>query len=380
MTSTTARQDQAASVDWNKVRSEFPALANWTYLNTATFGQLPRRATEAVAQHFTHRDELACWDFLSWYDDADRLRGKIARLISCAPEDVAFCPNAAAALSILLAGIDWRPGDRVLTLEHEFPNNLYAPAMLERFGARTMECAWPRFFDAVDARTRLVLLSAVNYNSGFAPPLAEVADFLRARGVMLYVDGTQSVGALRFDTARIQPDMLAVHGYKWMLSPNGAGFFYVSPDARRWLRPNAFGWRSHHDWRNVDNLHHGVPELTGSAEKYEAGSVGSALLYAMEAAVDLMLEIGPERIDQRVRSLAGRTRDMLRGLGASVEDSASQIVAARFEGRDVSQLARSLKEQRVLVSARRGHLRVSPHFYNNEQDLETFAAALRRLL
>ncbi len=128
------------SADWNAVRREFPALDNWTYLNTATFGQLPRRATEAVAKHFAHRDELACWDFLSWYDDADRLRAKIARLIHCSPDDIAFVPNAAAALGILLGGIDWRPGDRVLTLEHEFPNNLYVPAMLERFGAGMTEC------------------------------------------------------------------------------------------------------------------------------------------------------------------------------------------------------------------------------------------------
>ncbi|MBZ5609739.1 MAG: aminotransferase class V-fold PLP-dependent enzyme [Acidobacteriia bacterium] len=367
-------------VDWNAVRREFPALANWTYLNTATFGQLPGRATAAVAKHFAHRDELACWDFLAWYDDADRLREKIGRLIHCAPQDVAFAPNASAALGILLAGIDWRPGDRVLTLENEFPNNLYAPGMLERFGVRMAECTWPDFFDSIDESTRLVVISSVNYNSGFAPPLAEIADFLRARGVMLYIDATQSLGALRFDAARIQPDMLAVHAYKWMLAPNGAGFFYVRPEVRQWLRPAAVGWRSHHDWRNVDNLHHGVPELSDSAEKYEAGSVSSALLYALEASVDLLLEIGPDSIEQRVLNLAGRTREMLRELGASVEDFPSQIVAARFEGRDVSQLARSLKEQRVLVSARRGHLRVSPHFYNNDQDLETFAAALSQLL
>ncbi len=225
-----------------------------------------------------------------------------------------------------------------------------------------------------------MLLSSVNYNSGFAPNLVEVGEFLRDRGVLLYVDGTQSVGALRFDTSRIQPDVLAVHAYKWMLAPNGVGFAYFRPEVRQWLRPNAFGWRSHRDWRNVDNLHHGTPELKDSAEKYEAGSVASSLLYAMEASVDLMLEIGPEEIEKRVLGLACRTREIVRGLGACTDDFASQTVAAKFEGRDVSELARALKEQRVLVSARRGRLRVSTHFYNNEQDLETFESALRDLL
>jgi cysteine desulfurase / selenocysteine lyase len=366
--------------DWDAVRREFPALAHWTYLNTATFGQLPKRATDAVARHFAHRDELACWDFLAWYDDADRIRAKIGRLINCQPADIAFVPNASTALGLLLAGMDWRPGDRVLTLEHEFPNNLYAPGLLERFGVETTACPWERFYESVNAKTRLVILSSVNYNTGFAPPLAELAEFLHARGVLLFIDGTQSVGALRFDAAHIQPDMLAVHGYKWLLSPNGAGFFYIAPNLRKRLHPNVVGWRSHRDWRNVDNLHHGAPELMPSAEKYEGGSVSFALLYAMEASLDLMLGIGPDVIEHRVLDLAGKARAMLRELGASVADSASPIVAARFENRDVSALARALKEQRVLVAARRGHLRVSPHLYNNEQDLEIFERALRTLL
>ena len=122
------------SVDWEAVRGEFPALRNWTYLNTATFGQLPRRATEAVARHFARRDEMACWDFLSWYDDMERVRQKAARLIHANADDIAFIANASTALGILLAGLDWRTGDRILTLEHEFPNNLYAPGLLDRRG------------------------------------------------------------------------------------------------------------------------------------------------------------------------------------------------------------------------------------------------------
>jgi cysteine desulfurase / selenocysteine lyase len=368
------------SVDWEAVRGEFPALANWTYLNTATFGQLPRRATEAVAAHFAHRDELACWDFLDWYDDAQRLRAKIGKLIECGADEIAFVPNASTALGLLLSGLDWRPGDRVLTLEHEFPNNLYAPGFLQRFGVETTESTWERFYESVDSKTRLVVLSSANYNTGFVPPLAEIAPFLRSRGILLYVDGTQSVGALRFDASAIQPAMLAVHGYKWLISPNGAGFFYIRPDLRERLHPNVVGWRSHSGWRNVDNLHHGAPQLPSGAEKYEGGSIAFALLYAMEASIDMLLEIGPETIERRVLELAGKTRQTLRELGACVEDRDSPIVAGRFENRDVSALARALKEQRVQVAARRGQLRVSPHFYNNEQDLEVLRRALQSLL
>lgn len=295
---------------------------------------------------------LACWDFLAWYDDADRLRAKIGRLIGCAPADITFVPNASTALALMFAGLDWRRGDHVLTLEHEFPNNLYAPGLLQRFGVETTTCPWDRLYESVTARTRLAIVSSVNYNTGFAPPLAELADFMHARSILLFVDGTQSIGAVRFDVGRIQPDMLAVHGYKWLLSPNGAGFFYIAPCLRERLQPNVVGWRSHRDRRNVDNLHHGTPELALSAEKYEGGSVSVALLYAMEASADLMLEIGPDVIEQRVLDLAARTRSILRELGATAADCASPIVAARFENRDVSALARALKEQRVRSSPR----------------------------
>ena len=178
-------------------------------------------------------------------------------------DDVAFIANASTALGILLAGLDWRAGDRILTLEHEFPNNLYAPGLLDRAGVEMEECGWERFYESVDARTRLVCISSVNYNTGFTPPLEEIAEFLHERGVLLYIDGTQSVGALQFDASHIRPDMLAVHAYKWLISPNGAGFMYVSPELRQRLRPNVLGWRSHRDWRNVDNLHHGRSRIAG---------------------------------------------------------------------------------------------------------------------
>jgi cysteine desulfurase/selenocysteine lyase len=367
-------------VNWDSIRSEFPSLAHRTFLNTATFGQLSRRVTGAVAAHFAHRDELACGDFLSWFDDMDQVRASVGRLICCSPDDIAFIPNASSGLALLLSGIDWQPGDRIVTLEDEFPNNLYAPGALATRGVEFVECPWEQFQGAVNERTRVVALSSVNYNTGFAPPLEQVAAHCRPRGALLYVDGTQSVGALRFDAGRIQPDVLAVHGYKWLLSPNGAGFLYVKPELRQRLPPNLIGWRSHYDWRSVDNLHHGIPQFSDKAEKYEGGMVSFALLYALGASVEMMLEIGPQAIEDRVLELAGQVRSLVRGLGGTVEEYRSPIVAARFEGVDASQLARALKSKNVLVAARKGYLRVSPHFYNNESDVKVLAKELGGLL
>jgi cysteine desulfurase / selenocysteine lyase len=363
------------NIDWDHVRGEFPALETWTYINSATFGQMPRRANQAMFDHLARRDRTACSDFTSWFDDADRLRGSIGQLIHCAANDIAFVPNASTALGVLLGGLDWHAGDRIVTLEGEFPNNLYAPHFAGT-GVEVVAAPWERFYDAITPRTRLVLLSMLNYASGFRPPLEEIAPYLRERGVLLYVDGTQGLGALRFDVRDIRPSMLAVHAYKWMLAPNGAGFFYIDPELRERIQPSVVGWRSDKRWRDVDHLHEGAPEFKAAAEKYEGGMISFALLYALEASIGLMRELGPENIERRVLGLADQLRAGLRAAGAEVADGATPIVSARFSGRDCSEMARALMRQRIVVSARHGFLRVSPHLYNNERDLSTLLDAL----
>ncbi len=145
-----------------------------------------------------------------------------------------------------------------------------------------METSWDGLYDAITPRTRLVLLSMLNYASGFRPPLEEIGRYLRDRGVLFYVDGTQGVGALRFDASQLQPSMLAVHSYKWMMSPTGVGFMYVAPQLRASLQPNVVGWRSDKRWREVDNLHHARPEFKDAAEKVRRR--GPALLATLRDA------------------------------------------------------------------------------------------------
>jgi cysteine desulfurase / selenocysteine lyase len=369
--------------DWGKIREEFPALEQWTFLNTATFGQVPRRGVDAVARHFVRRDLFACVDFMDWFDDCDQIRELCARLVHCEAADIAFIPNASTALSLLLRGIDWKPGDRIVTLQDEFPNHYYHPLSLRERGVEFVETPWESFYDAIGPGTRLVALSMLNYATGFRAPLENISAYLRERGVLLYVDGTQGLGALEFDVQRFRPDVLAVHGYKWLLAPNGAGFMYVSPEVRGWLEPGVIGWRSHRGWRDHDNLHHGTPEFKSEAEKYEGGMLTFAVLYGMAASLEMFLEIGPGVIERRVAELAEQVRCVLRKAGAALlADQCphydSPIIAARFEGKDVSTIAQRLQQDRVLVAARHGNLRVSPHFYNDEGDIQKFAAALER--
>jgi selenocysteine lyase/cysteine desulfurase len=225
-------------------------------------------------------------------------------------------------------------------------------------------------------------MSTVNYSTGLRPPIDQIGRLLQERGVLFYLDATQSLGALRLDARVAGAAMVAAHGYKWLLCPAGIGLAYVGPDVREWLEPSTYSWRSHKDWRRVDALHHGPPELPSEAQKYEGGLQNFPGIYAMGAVLEMMLKIGLDAIEKRVEEMAARCRQALRRAGAVLLSDRlpyydSPIVAAQFAGADVAQLAKRLRERRIAVSARHGHLRVSPHFFNNEEDVLRLEEALR---
>ncbi len=365
----------AMPTQWDRAREQFPVLRHWT--------------REAMERHHCRRDEQACLDFLDWFDDADRVRALAARLLGCQPDDVAFAPSTSTALGWLISGMRWQAGDRVAALAGEFPNNTYTGYGLARHGVEFVEVplaagefSLGRFLDAIDRRTRLVLMSTVNYATGLRPPMAEIGRALRERGVLFYADLTQSLGALRTDLREMGADMAAAHGYKWLCAPPGVGLACLRPEVREWLQPSHFSWRSHTGWRQVDALHHGPPVLPASAQKYEGGLLNFAGVYALGAILEWMLALGPEAIEHRVQDLAEYGRAVLRACGARFDSDRlpyydSPLLAARFDGVDVASLAARLRAARVVVSARHGALRVSPHFFNSESDLDRLAEAIR---
>jgi cysteine desulfurase/selenocysteine lyase len=366
-------------MNWATVRQQFPALERVTYFNTATIGQIPNRSRAAIDRHFDQRNEAPLGDFTVWFDDMDAIRASVGRLIGCQGEDIAFIQNASAAVSLTLGGMDWQPGDQILSQEGEFPNQLYYPAHLAAKGVELVMAPCGELLNHIGPRTRLVVLSTVSYSNGYRAPLQEIGEALRQRGILFYLDGTQSVGALRMDLRTVQPDVFAVHGYKWMLSPQGAGFMYVSRAMREKLQPAVIGWRSDRDWRSVNELNQGAPAFSEKAERYEGGMLNFSALYALGESVQMMLELGPGEIEARVLDLSAQVREVVEARGAQVQYVGSSIVAARFPRHEASAVAAHLKERGILVAARHGNVRISSHFYNNEEDIRHLAEALHQL-
>src|SRR5690606_7184713 len=152
------------------------------------------RAQSAIARHFEGRNRLGARDFLNWFEAVDGIREDVAQLFCAKAEDVAFIPNTASALSLFVNGIAWRKGDEVMTFEEEFPNQIYAAALLEERGVRLVRARLGDWEASLSERTRLVAVSQTNYATGVEAPVVEMAAKLRSQGGLLYLDGTQSAG------------------------------------------------------------------------------------------------------------------------------------------------------------------------------------------
>jgi selenocysteine lyase/cysteine desulfurase len=231
----------------------------------------------------------------------------------------------------------------------------------------------------VDGRTRVVSVSAVQYSSGHRYDLPRLAAICHARDALFVVDGTQAVGAMRIQADASGVDVLAASAHKWMLGPSGIGFVHFSERAMDRLTPSVVGWRAVEDPFAFDH----EPTLAADARRFESGTENAAGIAGLNAAVGLVLEIGPDAVEQLVLTRADELADALRTLGLQVHrgttpERRSGIVVATTGGDDAAVHARLL-EREVRCSLRNG-LRFAPHIYTSSQDVDVAAEVLREAI
>jgi cysteine desulfurase/selenocysteine lyase len=231
---------------------------------------------------------------------------------------------------------------------------------------------------AIDASTRLVTISHVEFASGFRNDLDSLSELCQARGIALFVDAIQGLGPLVLDVRRTPVDFLAADGHKWLLGPEGAGILYVRRDWIERLRPLGVGWHSVVASYNAPGVDF---TLKPTAERWEGGSFNMPGLQALGASLDLLLEIGIDTVSERILDRAEAVRALARSAGWQVFGSTrpedlSGIVALERPGVDLDAAVRHLRTAGVAVACRRGRLRISPHVYNDDDDLERLRQGL----
>lgn len=314
----------------------------------------------------------------SWLDDIGAVRGSVARLVGSSVRNIAFTQNTTTGLSIAANGIDWRPGDNVVLPEHEFPSNYYPWMNLERRGVQMRTVSAPTGHStiddlaaAIDERTRVVALSAVQFSNGYRYDLDAVGQLCRERGVLFVVDGTQAVGALAIDVERSGIDLLAVSAHKWMLAPAGIGFVHVSDRGLDRVRPDIVGWLSVREPFAFDYQ----LDMPLTADRYEPGTPNVVGTIGLGAAVSIFLERGVAQVERDVLALTDLLCERLLAGGHQITrprsgHERSGIVIFRSPKTSAEDLHARLVAAGIKCAPRGGGVRFSPHFYNDLADAD----------
>lgn len=363
-----------------RYRSEFPALAGQIYLNHASVAPASTRVRDAVVAWI---DDLVGHGVLheqTWEARAEAARYSAAKLIGSAKDEIAFVRNTSHGLGLVAEGLDWKTGDEVaVCTEVEYPSNVYPWLHLASRGVSVRPIAAVRggvtpaaVAAALTPRTRLVAVSSVQYASGHRTDLEAIGSVCRERGVLLCVDGIQSVGAFPLDVKKAGIHFLSADSHKWMLGVNGSGFLYVDRDAGVHLRPVLVGWHSTTGAWDFDRARF---ELRADAQRFEEGSPSYLSVWALGEAIDLLLEVGVERVESRVTALLAQLDEGLTGLGCEVSPAAAEragiLTFVPPSPATATGVAAHLAANRVSVTVRRGRIRVSPHFYTTDEEMQT---------
>ncbi len=373
-------------MDWTQWRGEFPITQHITHFNHAGVSPVSRRVVAAVTAFITEATLIDAAAQRRWEQRTEAVRAAFARLVGAQTDEIAFVKNTSEGLSLVAAGVDWRAGDNVIAVEGEYPSNVYPWFGLRRWNVETRMVQPVRgrvqsqdVAALMDARTRLVSVSFVDWNSGGRTDLRPLGELCRRRGVLFCVDGIQGVGAIPLDVEREHIDCLAVGGHKWLLAPEGCGCLFVSRRVIEGIQSVLHGWKSVRDADTYLPYHF---DPRPDAAKFEPGSPSVLSTYALGAAIDLLLEIGTENVRQRLYDLTDRLVAGLRQRGAEIvspwgADERSGILV--FRRGDPQRLWAELNRQGFVVRMRGGGIRIAPHFYNNEDDIDRLLAALDRL-
>jgi len=331
-------------IDWNKYRKEFPHLANQIYLNHAAISPQNLRAKAAVKAFWEER----LMKNIEYWPDAmhqkESLVKKIGQLVHAPAENIALIPNP--FLNLRRKGV-----------EIDFVHHRNGKILLEDIEK------------SIHPKTRVLSISFVEFLNGYRNDLKAIAQMCHERGIIFSVDAIQGLGALKMDVEAMEIDFLSTGGHKWLMWPAGLGFIYISPRIFDRIFPAQAGWLSvKTPWNFFDYDQDFAPD----AHRFETGTFNTGTIVAANATLDMMLEIGPENIEQKILE---NTNFLIKQLSAAGFELFTDMHPKHWSGivsfrhQDAEGLFHFLKEKRITVSLREGMIRISPHFYNNLDDL-----------
>jgi selenocysteine lyase/cysteine desulfurase len=371
--------------DFTALRRRFPVLERKTYLNSGSYCALADSVRDAINAYMDDRLQVgANWDV--WVTKNEAVRRAVAAVLRAAPDEIAVTASASAGLNALASAFDFTGRrNKVVVSDFEFPTNAQIWHAQEPRGARIVHV--PRtaqgdiplesFARLIDEETQLVAVTQVCFRNGARLDIPGIVRLARERGARVLLDCYQAVGGLTVDVKQLDVDFAVGGMLKYLLGTAGIGFLYVRGSLIPSLIPTHSGWFAQEDIFAMDIT---ANRPAPSARRFEAGTPAVVNCYAAEAGLKIILEVGSEAIEARVRALTRRCMSGLESIGwASVTPAEDERRGPMVcvPARDVAQLLATLMEQDIVTSFRDNNIRATVHFYNSEDDIDRFVAALK---
>jgi len=377
--------------------SEDFAQGDGVWLNTAHQGKLPNRSADAARQAITWKQDPIKLTSERFAGVPNRLRQAISRLLNAPPEEIVLANSASYGLHLIANAFPWTEGDEIVVMKTDFPSDILPWLNLEkRYGVRVRQVtpqgrvlSPDELREAITPRTKLFCTTWVHSFSGFGIDLDALGEACRSAGVIFVVNGSQAIGARPINVSNHPIDALTTVGFKWLCGPYGTGFCWLSQTLRERLERTKAYWLSE---LTADDLAGDLGDLNvGPIQRASDLDVfGTANFFnftAFTESIELLLEIGLERVETHNQELIEATLDGVQGAGlqavSPVEASPARSSLALFATEDEKrmELLRSrLAEARVHVAMRAGAMRISPHFYNSQSDIERVASLIRNAM
>jgi cysteine desulfurase / selenocysteine lyase len=356
------------------------------YLNHAAVSPLSTRVVRAQTQHIQDRSSGKIETFQDDVLQIEETKRVIRRMINAeSRRRIALTGNTSDALNIVASGIDWKPGDRVLINDQEFPANIYPYLHLKHQGVEidVMRCPDGRvtpelIYSSLQPRTRMLALSAVQFLSGYRADLALLGDVCRSKGIIFVVDGIQAVGGIKLDVQTMKIDAMAAGGPKWQMGPQGIGWLYLTEELQARIHQKYLGWLSVEN--PFDFVNWNQP-LDPNARRYEGGTVNILGMWGLHAALATLLEVGPTVIESHIMSLTQTLMDELLRSGdiklfspSALGERAGIVTIELPKNVDPTAAFEEMTRREVFISLRNGKFRYSPHFYNTREEIVAAAS------
>lgn len=364
-----------------QLRRLMPVTQRLVYLNHASTGPLPAAAVAAITAFAERASQEGQVPYADAEAMAEETRARLARLLHVEPSEIAFTKNTSAGVLIAIGSLEWQAGDNVILMKDDFPTVTYPfelvlPEVERRYVTSAELCAdIGAALRLVDSRTRAVAVSWVHFLTGRRNDIRTLCQECRERGVTTIIDAIQGIGAVDLDWSQVAADFVVSHGAKWLLAPQGSGLLVVRPATLGRLRRCNLGWLSC-EWQEFNDIFSPKPLKAGAA-RYEEGTKNYLGIAGLGASLALFHEFGIAAVAERVRQLVGIVRERFEQAGYEVvtpaePERSAGIITARKPGTDASAVFARLVNAGCACSLREGMLRVAPHFYNTEAEIDRF--------